>query len=552
MKRSWIGFLISCGLLVTLVWAEQQQMVEFYAFPPVTITDPFHVRRLTVGDGYMTINNPPANSMIVEGALGIRMVNPDAAAVALEIARDTSGIFGGVVRFRGAGSNRGFELRNIEGNLYFFTDDGSGNYTGDKLRIINNGSVYLAASLLGTKTPRAPLEIGPRDATNQGGKLLMAEAGTNRYYSIENHTGKVSIRTEDASGDSEKIRILNNGSVGLFPLGNSADADPQAPLHLGPTNSTTDGGEMLWAEADPARPYFKIKNVSGDLRLSSESGGDRMIVTNGGTWGIGTLNPSSDVKLHVVGSTRIGRTGTVTPESSREKMGFGLSTPTAGVHTKGSTGLLIEGPTDPATSKTPYAFQAVVNGVQTDLRIGEESPANSGNAATRIVIHPIGGGDAYVGVNLTTPAFPFDVGLGGNAAMFFGEDNVVFGSGSPRSGYKLTVNGIGYATGSFSPISSVSYKTDVTRLDPVQEQGLFSRMTHLPVYRFRGKDGNIPPQQREIGILAEEAPAELLNDEGEGISYSDYLAALVAVLKSQQAQIKSLKQELDRLEAEER
>ncbi len=556
-KRSGVfGVLIAGGMLATVSWAEQVDMVEYYAFPPVTATDPFHVRRMTVGADqgatlYLTNNTTPADSLIIAGRLGIREPNP---TFPLEVARNPAGNLGGLIRLRGAGANRFWEFENNTGAFRIWSENAVG-APEDRVRILQTGrmSIYPSTNKVVDPAATSMLEVGPVDNANDGAEVLWAGAvnGANPdhpYFLIENQSSQFRLRMQN--GANEAIRILPTGQMGIF-YNNTGVTDPLAALHLGPRDATNLGGQFLLRGAGTNR-YLYFENNAQTLQVVTQDGvgieSVKMRITNTGNVSFGNPAPvpSASTKLHVAGGNlQVGVAGT-------GKMVIGLSAPAAspGLHIKGTTGLLMEGPINPPATKVPYAFQAVdVGGGVTDFRIGDESPALSGNAASRIVIHPVGG-TAYVGVNITTPAYPFDVGLAGNDAAMFG-DTAVFGAGGVLVfPYKMHVQGAVYSSGNKSEGSSVIGKTDLVRLSPTDEKNLLDKLAGQVLYRYRLKNGAGDSKIRHIGILAEEAPKEIVDDSGRAIAGSDYMSVLLAALKAQKAQIESLKSELDHLEKE--
>ena len=113
----------------------------------------------------------------------------------------------------------------------------------------------------------------------------------------------------------------------------------------------------------------------------------------------------------------------------------------------------------------------------------------------------------------------------------------------PEEGYRLYVNGPAYATGGWQG-SSIRLKTDIQRLNAQEEQALLAKLTQVPLYRYRLKDPD-GLKSTHLGVLAEESPSELVDDRHKAISYSDYLAALLAAVKTQQTQLHAQQEKLE-------
>jgi hypothetical protein len=118
--------------------------------------------------------------------------------------------------------------------------------------------------------------------------------------------------------------------------------------------------------------------------------------------------------------------------------------------------------------------------------------------------------------------------------------------GTPNPGnYQLYVNGAAYATGGFQG-SSLHLKTGLKQLTPQEEQALLAKLNQLAIYHYRLKQSD-NLKTTHLGIIAEEAPEELVDDAHKALSYGDTLAVLLAAFKAQQAEIATLKEEVAQL-----
>ena len=82
----------------------------------------------------------------------------------------------------------------------------------------------------------------------------------------------------------------------------------------------------------------------------------------------------------------------------------------------------------------------------------------------------------------------------------------------------------------------------------MEERKVLDGLLKMPLYRYRLKQTNSTLAE-QLGVLAEEAPAELVDGRQQAITCSDYLAAIVAAVKTQQAEIESLRADISNLES---
>ena len=95
------------------------------------------------------------------------------------------------------------------------------------------GSLILTPSSgnvgIGTSSPAGKLDVGgyfytspgnsivlrAQASPDEGGQLRFEGAGTNRDFFLDNYQGKLRFISQDASGESSKLVILNDGTVGI-------------------------------------------------------------------------------------------------------------------------------------------------------------------------------------------------------------------------------------------------------------------------------------------------------------------------------------------------
>ena len=71
----------------------------------------------------------------------------------------------------------------------------------------------------------------------------------------------------------------------------------------------------------------------------------------------------------------------------------------------------------------------------------------------------------------------------------------------------------------------------------------------MNVAKFRWKEDS-KDTGKHIGIIAEEAPKEILSADGKAVSYSEYLAFLLAAIKAQNEKITELESKNEGLKSE--
>ena len=103
--------------------------------------------------------------------------------------------------------------------------------------------------------------------------------------------------------------------------------------------------------------------------------------------------------------------------------------------------------------------------------------------------------------------------------------------------------------------SSRALKQDINYFTSGQYHDILNKIDTTRVVRYRWRPGNgVSTQEPHIGVIAEEAPAEIVNAKRTAVSYSDYLAFLLAGIKAirvqGEEQIELLTNEIQRQERE--
>ncbi len=123
--------------------------------------------------------------------------------------------------------------------------------------------------------------------------------------------------------------------------------------------------------------------------------------------------------------------------------------------------------------------------------------------------------------------------------------NVVIGTVNPTVGFKLDVIG-NIRCQSLTQFSSRDYKKDIQLLDSSDYSNIIEKLKQTKVYRFRYKEAD-KDSKLKIGLIAEEAPEEIVSHEGKGIDIGEAVGFLMAAVKAQAEEIKVLKQEISGL-----
>jgi hypothetical protein len=139
-----------------------------------------------------------------------------------------------------------------------------------------------------------------------------------------------------------------------------------------------------------------------------------------------------------------------------------------------------------------------------------------------------------------------DFGTSTSTAMTIDEDGNV-GIGTTTPAYKLHVVGDVAAT-AFVNTSTGSLKTGITYLDDEEEADILRKIreeVNVAQYRYTFEDESNPLR---MGLIAEEAPSEILSVSGTGVDIYKLATFTLAGVKAQQSQIDALTLRLENLE----
>ena len=152
-------------------------------------------------------------------------------------------------------------------------------------------------------------------------------------------------------------------------------------------------------------------------------------------------------------------------------------------------------------------------------------------------------------------AADYTLGFGYNFTTATPHAVIFYDAGGPiRIGVQVTnpthyidVAGGAYCNGTqWVDASSRQYKKEIRSLTPNEYQHILQKLSQTDVvrYRYKTQDGN----ELHIGVVAEDAPEEMVDAGRTGIPTGDAIGFLLAAMKAQQTEIEILRAKLEKLE----
>ena len=357
--------------------------------------------------------------------------------------------------------------------------------------------------------------------------------------------GNLTVDTDtlfvNSATDRVGIGTLNPGSPLSIRANNSAGSDRANQFSiLGDTNPNL--GLFLGIHTEAATPYADIGFVEEGTTWRNI-----ILAKNGGSVGIGTANPTQ--KFSVVG-------GGAEFINQGENIEIGGNTANPSILLEDSDG----------TGGNPYiAFAGDTSG-NNQARIGYQSPTTGISPprlefiAQQFRFFGDSGmpGEVKMPAGLTVDentASSDSFGItwySGNGSVaqndrvlmdIFNNDFRVVGAlnGGAAAIWAIVDNSSGWRAG-----SSQELKQNINELTSTDLKDLRVAFNQNKIYEYERKDD---PGIKEIGFIAEEAPAIILGSDGKTVSYLKAIGALAALDKEQEMRIQNLEKRISSLEA---
>ena len=343
-----------------------------------------------------------------------------------------------------------------------------------------------------------------------GGRVGIGTSGPGAKLQVANTS--VSSWTWSALSGAVSLELGQNtaGNVGSIKLNSYS---PGQFVFIRPSNgnyhidSTTGQYYFNWDESvrGASNGAIHMANEAGTHTVEIQTAGNSWFT--GGNVGIGYTNPGS-AKLAVNGYVGIGTTG-----------------PTAPLHITNSP-----------------------SGWQTHFHNAYGGPAR----AYAYFSH--GGGYGAHIRSYTTSDSIYILELynaSASSAVFYASGRTILGlAGNVGIGwspsYKLDVNGTIRCYG-WVICSSKDCKKEIRAFSPSDYKDALNTAKNLNLYHFRYKDKD-KDTLSHIGLLAEDAPQELLSSSGKEIDIPDTIGFLLAAVKAQQGQMEVQQEKIELLE----
>ncbi|BDS11808.1 tail fiber domain-containing protein [Aureispira anguillae] len=419
------------------------------------------------------------------------------------------------MRIQGGSGNVGIGTAIPATKLHVY-DEVNGVFTG---AIIDNRKTYGVGTGI-DEVSRLSLALSEAGTPNPLNRVMgYIEAGT---HSETNSTeGWLSLGTRSATVVSERLRIINNGNVGI------GTPTPSQKLHL--------EGNQYMHDANQSELHLASENNSSnhsaDIRMSNLTSGNGWLITEG------ALNANDNFTIQSFNSAN----------QYHQRLYID--------HATGNTGIGTNTPTSKLT----------VNGVLEINKVSDVSTIYFTSSATEpgYIRHSGNSNNAEMRF---VASDDFDAGSPGDKFTFGGETGNVFtevmriqgngsvGIGTTAPAQRLHVAGNILVSGTISS-SDKRYKTGITKLE--HSTALLAQINPVS-YHFNTaafKQGQFD-DKLHFGVIAQELETILPNlvytdEEGyKAVNYTDLIPLLIKSNQEQQAQIKKQEKRLAQQEAQ--
>jgi hypothetical protein len=342
-----------------------------------------------------------------------------------------------------------------------------------------------------------------------------------------------------------RIFIAYQGDVGLGTL------QPRRRFHLHRadagmncsqlfTNAATGTASLDGFEVgvDNAGVAFVHNYENTGLKFAT-NGNTRMIIQSNGNVGVGDLDPK--VRFAVDGVARVQNLGAWPTEGEGMELAYDANISRGYIQVYDREG-------------GGWGTLSLGNG---NVGIGTGAPA---------VQLEVKGEDPFLGLNTTvnkaglkfqkngTDAWEVAWNEGSGYLYFYrsGTRMVIedatgdVGIGTATPAYKLQVGNSGDGTqaraNAWNTFSSREFKTAIRALDPGEYRQVLDEVRKTEVVRYRYRDDENCTDH--IGVIAEDAPADITTPDRKAVELADYSAFLLAAIKAQQEEIDALRAEI--------
>lgn len=401
-------------------------------------------------------------------------------------------------------------------------------------------------------------DTGPRlrltDASGLGDASISLMDGVGSNWSWSLRAGQY-FALVDNKANEWRLFISPSGDIGI------GTTTPQRRLHVVGENprilieaSSMNPEVNLKSHGDPNSKVWAIYKDSGSGDLRFFQWGDKVTIEDStGNVGVGTTAPTA--RLQANASSTAGLLGR--SENEDGTVGWTGASDKSGVYGHSTNGSGVTGRSDNA-----FGVQAVGGGDASgydnvgDLLLGG-TYGEIFSFGTLLNIYTNGTCTLFLDHdNNGTDRFSIWRGEGGEVFSVEEDGNIWVsgraGIGTTNPGYKLQVGEQGDGTearaNAWNTFSSREYKKDIRPFEPVDYRRMLEKLNQTKIVRYRFSQD--PQQTEHIGVIAEDAPAEIRTQDGKAVTLADYSAFLLAAIKAQQEQIQELKVQVRDLQAQ--